>query len=254
MEQQKVLIDDISGILNKIKKDWDRVISNGHIISKIEKDILITDLKIAYELATELKVTSMASFYRQNNLHSSPEAGPESKELPYSYSLTDEELKPLPLQDNAEPVEPDNGNVSHSKPNKTIFDFDQQDARPESQKEETKTHPGQSKLMVDLFTAPKTVSDVLHGNGDNSLASKIQNNRISDIKAAIGINDKFTFINDIFKGEITKYNEGIEKLNNMEHYHEALDYIEQSGLATGTPENKAALGRLTDLIKRRYQS
>jgi hypothetical protein len=250
MEQEIVLIDEITRVVNKIKKDWDRATSNGTSISKIDKDILITDLKIAYELASELSVARIASSIADQNSASPPEPKPQSNELAkVTVSMAKEEKssKPADLPKFEEPEPP----AKQPKIEEVLMETAKPETTPESQKPDIKqTH----KTMGDLFSPPKTVSDVLQSNGDNSLASKIQQHRISDIKAAIGINDKFTFINDLFKGEIHRYSQSIEKLNNMENYQEAMEYVAQLGLETGAPENTAAFEKFTQLIKRRHQS
>jgi len=251
MEQESVLIDEITRIVNKIKKDWERVTSNGSVISKIDKDILITDLKIAYELASELNITRLAPSFTE--LKSPPPPAPKPKSIDFpipSVALPEEEqpAKPADIPKFEEPAPP----AEQPKMQEVLMEIVKPEAAPEPPKQEQKPVLPAQKTMGDLFSPPKTVSDVLQGNGDNSLASKIQHHRISDIKAAIGINDKFTFINDLFKGEIANYNQSIEKLNNMVSYQEAMEYVAQLGLETGTPENIAAFAKFTELIKRRY--
>lgn len=249
MEQENTLIEDVSGIINKIKKDWDRIISNARIISKIDKDILITDLRIAYELATELKVTSLVNSYRQ--MQTLPDPTPEPDEL-LPFQLLKEEKMTSSEPENVVKFTPEIPVEAAPVKEETVFEVVQPLPIRQAPVEDPKTHAQQGKMMVDLFTPPKSVSDVLLENGDHSLAAKMQNNRISDIKTAIGINDKFTFINDIFKGEIARYNQGIDRLNSFGNYQEAMEFLQDEGLETGTPENKAALSRLTELIKRRY--
>lgn len=248
MEQEYVMIDDITRIVNKIKKDWERVTSNGSVISKIDKDILITDLKIAYELASELNVTRLAPLFTELKSPSLPEPKVKSIDLKDAEATFPEEEKPsIPIE--ISKFEEPERTAEQPKIEEVLIQTSPPEVSPEPQKPDYR--PAQ-KTMGDLFSPPKTVSDVLQSNGDNSLASKIQQHRISDIKAAIGINDKFTFINDLFKGEIANYNQSIEKLNNMESYQEAMEYLVQLKLETGAPENKEAFSKFTELIKRRY--
>jgi len=50
---------------------------------------------------------------------------------------------------------------------------------------------------------------------DRSIGARMQQHPISNIKEAIGVNEKFLFINELFNGNIQAYNEAIASLNNM---------------------------------------
>ena len=53
-------------------------------------------------------------------------------------------------------------------------------------------------------------------------SSKIIKKPIKSLKAGIGINDKFMFINDLFEGNAKLYNKNIKKLDAKENLQEAL--------------------------------
>ncbi len=116
---------------------------------------------------------------------------------------------------------------------------------------DTSTHKP-AKSTSEKFHAPKTFADIYQKNGDNSLATKIQKNSISDIKSAIGINDKFLFINEIFKGNSESYHQAIETINNFNHFHEALDYIENLSVENKI-ENPEAVKDLIEIVKRKFR-
>ncbi|RLD46666.1 MAG: hypothetical protein DRI86_02535 [Bacteroidetes bacterium] len=52
--------------------------------------------------------------------------------------------------------------------------------------------------------------------------SKIIKKPIKSLKAGIGINDKFMFINDLFEGNAKIYNKNIKKLDSLKNLQEAL--------------------------------
>jgi hypothetical protein len=116
---------------------------------------------------------------------------------------------------------------------------------------ENNSKPG-SKVTLDLFSTSKTLADVYQKDEDNSLAAKIQQNKITDIKTAIGINDKFLFINEIFKGEMSSYNQAIETLNDTSNFHEAVHYIDHLKLSYANEENKTSFNKLFEIAKRRF--
>lgn len=114
-----------------------------------------------------------------------------------------------------------------------------------------KMRPVEVPKTIDLFSTPVTVADKFHEATDN-VASKMLNHQISDLKTAIGINDKFLFINDLFDGNMKSYNNSIEILNNFQSFADAEAHIEKIKTDGNRVRNIETIGRLTELVKRRY--
>lgn len=78
---------------------------------------------------------------------------------------------------------------------------------------------------------PRRLADVLGGNvtlGDKMAAEEQPTtpfNRITDLRKAIGINDKFQMVRDLFGGDVKKYDETIELLNGFDDLDECMIYI-----------------------------
>ena len=80
--------------------------------------------------------------------------------------------------------------------------------------------------------APKRLADVLN-SGVTVLGDKMAGddapttpfNRITDLRKAIGINDKFLMIRDLFGGDADKYEDTIDTLNEFEDLDECMIYI-----------------------------
>lgn len=87
---------------------------------------------------------------------------------------------------------------------------------------------------------------------DNSIGSKMQTHPISDLKIAIGINEKFLLTNELFKGNNDEYNKAITKLNQMEGLNSALEVLNSLKLRHQWEGNPEAYETLYDLVKRRY--
>lgn len=70
---------------------------------------------------------------------------------------------------------------------------------------------------IDLFsdTAEETIADKLGNTDDSSIAKKMQQSQIADLRQAIGINEKFLFINGLFNGDLTRYNKAIDEFNDL---------------------------------------
>ncbi len=84
--------------------------------------------------------------------------------------------------------------------------------------------------------------------------NKIQKPPVSDLRAAIGINDKFQFANELFAGEMKEYDIAIQQLNSAETMESASEYFRSlEQLYNWDPENET-VKRLYDLVDRRYTS
>jgi len=76
---------------------------------------------------------------------------------------------------------------------------------------------------------------------------------IKDLKRAIGINDRFVFINELFRGDESMYERSIKTINNFTIYAEAQYWMERE-LKTklGWDGNRTAVQEFYALVKRRF--
>lgn len=72
---------------------------------------------------------------------------------------------------------------------------------------------------------------------------------LSSLDEAIGINDKFLFIREIFNGSTETYNQAIEKLESVGSISDAMAVIMSY---TGDSTGNDAVKQLVDLIKRKF--
>ena len=80
----------------------------------------------------------------------------------------------------------------------------------------------------------------------------IQKPAISDIKAAIGINDRFQFANDLFQGNMQEYEIGIQQLNSSENIDSAMIYFHSLQQLYSWDLENDTVKRLLELVERRY--
>ena len=76
---------------------------------------------------------------------------------------------------------------------------------------------------------------------------------IRDLRKAIGINDRFLFINELFRGDESMYERSIKTINSFSILPEA-EYWIQRELKTkiGWSENNAVVQQFVQLVKRRF--
>ncbi|MFH1120576.1 MAG: hypothetical protein V1775_12200 [Bacteroidota bacterium] len=116
---------------------------------------------------------------------------------------------------------------------------------------------------LDLFGTP-TIADKLKtdtpslndkitsGKNDLSLADRIQLKPISDLRAAIGLNEKFQFINELFEGSTERYTEAVNLLNSCAGSGEADQLYSDLKSRYNWDEQKPVIKKLHEFIIRRY--
>ena len=88
---------------------------------------------------------------------------------------------------------------------------------------------------------------------DHSLAAKLQQNPVPDLKKSIGINDKFLFVNELFGGSMEKYNKSIENLNDLKTLNGAMIYLNELKIELQWNSSNEAYLKLKDLVARKFE-
>ena len=85
------------------------------------------------------------------------------------------------------------------------------------------------------------------------LGDSLQEVPIKDLKKAIGINDKFLFINELFRGDDIMYERSIKTINSFAIYAEAEYWIKRElKLKLGWNDRNEVVKQFDQLIKRRF--
>ena len=76
---------------------------------------------------------------------------------------------------------------------------------------------------------------------------------IRDLRKAIGINDRFVFINDLFRGDDIMFERSIKTINSFHVYQEALFWMERElKLKLRWDDQKSTTQHFYQLVKRRF--
>ena len=97
-----------------------------------------------------------------------------------------------------------------------------------------------------------TLGDILEQAEDNSLAARLQKKPVTDLTTAIGINDKFLLLNELFSGSMEKYNKSIRALNNFSTYLGAKTYMSELQIEFQWDCDSEAYKKLDNLVERRF--
>ena len=100
----------------------------------------------------------------------------------------------------------------------------------------------------------RTISDKLEQSEDNSLASVLQKKGISDLMAAIDLNNRFMLLNELFDSNMDKYNKSIRALNSFSTLLGAKTYMSELQIEYQWDCESEAYKKLNDLVERRFIS
>lgn len=90
---------------------------------------------------------------------------------------------------------------------------------------------------------------------DKSLVNKMQQKSIKDLKAGIGMNEKFMFISQLFGGNAEEYNLTVDLLNKQNSYEQAFGYLRANIFDKHNWDtSNSAVEQFLSLMERRFAS
>ena len=109
----------------------------------------------------------------------------------------------------------------------------------------------------------REVNETMGGNGlslnerlranNVELGTMLQSSPVRDLKKAIGINDRYVFINELFRGDEAMYERSIKTINNYGNYAEAEFWIRRElKLKLAWNEEAESVHHFDQLVKRRF--
>lgn len=236
----------VSTLLKKLQKQLDEnssaremlqtvQILQAELIKKIEKKQDAINEKISILMPVSFNVVEL------EHTATSEEEEKVVQVLQVDEKDIEEEL--AQIKKNAEAV---NAHVSHSRPG---FLFDPLEEVP------TLAHQDQNdkKTSNELsFEYPESLNDRLK-ESKIELSQSLTSAPIKDLRKAIGVNDRFLFINELFRGDEAMYERSIKTIQNFTIYAEAEFWIKRElKVKIGWLDSHPVVKQFDQLIKRRF--
>lgn len=112
---------------------------------------------------------------------------------------------------------------------------------------ETQTkEPEQTELPVETETQAENDPD------EGTLAGKLNQKPISDLRSGVPLNEKFGFIQNLFQNNASDYGDAIMKMNNAEDQEVALTYFDKIADRKGWDSENVQVRTLRNYIERRH--
>ena len=104
-----------------------------------------------------------------------------------------------------------------------------------------------NKRLGDSFSKEKSVNDLM-SEDFSKLEHKLSNRPVSSIQSAIGINDRFQYIRELFEGSADNFVKTVADLDSMDDIKDAVNYLQTN---FKWKKNETSL-KFVNLIKRRF--
>lgn len=271
-----IIKDEILDILESLKEQIPVLTSYTDKIPQIELDIVLSNLRRIYENVQELK-----NFVQEKETHIKTEKSLDVETIEKVQSdskISGEEIKPEPAideekQEKDKIAEEEESKIIEKENEREITEPVNPVREPvkivfESKEEEIiqpRKKQIKEKSTIDLFSSSQTTSiadkfkdvsksvneKILSEKEDKSIAAKMQKEQITDLKLAIGLNEKFLFINELFDGNMKEYTEAVDKLNSAESYENTMQLFEEIKNKYKWDETSDAYKKFLDLLKRK---
>lgn len=177
-----------------------------------------------------------------------PEPEPVREPLPVAQAAPTPPPAPLPQSEYAPKPQPQ----APPEPQPNLFDvhFDAMEETPTLLQQTPKLPP---KEIHELISEHKeSLNDRLKQERPE-LSHMLKETPIKDLRKAIGVNDKFQFINELFRGDEAMYERSIKTINNFHILPEAEYWINRElKVKLGWIDSRDVVQHFYHLVKRRF--
>ena len=267
---KSIITRELQILLEAINEQFEIIREYEDFIPQIEFDMIMENVRKLYETFHRLQRLNDPLLFVEKRI-----AGPQDLKQPAAMHLRS--VKSVPGRPGAEPVSasqplsatenpPQQEALNESKPGQTPGTMQEKNdhtqklalpqappqipVRPAVKKEMTVKRPLKT-TELELFTSEEPVFNIkLKEARERSLGPKVS--RHESFKAAIGINDKFMFINELFDGNLRDYNEAIETLGGFKTRPQAQEYLDLLRRRFNWNSGLNAFKRIKELVEGRF--
>ncbi len=268
--------ENIVNLLENIIKRTELIERQSGSRNLLEIDLAMEDLRLLYRELNLLRKLS-----ENENLAGAPIIKQEKKEekvhepeqpkvKPQEKVSEPEAVKPVEKKVEEKPLEVKEDPVVKVEPEPVVQEQKQKsevkpelvhrhETKPESNSEpktRTETVETSKPLVGEKFSSEKSSihERLAQIKDDKSIGARMQYKPVKNIKEAIGINEKFLFINELFNGDLKSYNESVEKLNDFPSIHEAFEFLNRLTYEFQWDGQRSSdtIEKFANLVQRRY--
>ncbi len=268
--------ENIVGLLENIIKRTELIERQSGSRNLLEIDLAMEDLRLLYRELNLLRKLSEdenlaeAPLIRRERKEERADT-PEQPDVKLQEKVSEPEvIKPIEKKVEEKPVEAKEEPMVRAEPEPVMHQQKQEEEvkpvpepREEIKTEENSAPKTQTEtvepvkpLVGEKFSSEKSSihERLIQIKEDKSIGARLQYKPVKNIKEAIGINEKFLFINELFNGDLKSYNESVEKLNDFPSIHEAFEFLNKLTYEYQWDGQRSAdtIEKFANLVQRRY--
>lgn len=261
-------------MLDDLRKLYDTFKIIGHINLTRQDALTKTEVKVNSAIPADPQpaASSAPTPYDKEHFNSSEAAQPPTFTEPGIEPVAEKGLEYVSAQEFK--PEPDPENILSSETEAELITKKESSPEPaieirdEPQSELKKEEPSDTEtsesfqpvnpehtpaMLADKFnTSNKSLSETMASTQPQGfMGSRIQFQPIANLITGIGLNDKFSFISDLFANNTAQYEEAIHRINKAVNIDEA-NWILQKYHSAEWDTKQETLARLKDFVKRRF--
>ena len=214
------------------------IMTHNSPVPSAEMDSLLQEIRSLYAIALELSQENARELFEGVRLA----ATKETVTVPTSASID----VPAPQKDLAADVTVAPGNQDNTASKAASTGPVQVSATTSSKKN------GESRV-ADKFADHQTLAERMAEAGGKRLSDNLKAS-VSDLKASIGINEKFQFIQSLFKGDSVRYQAVIEQINSCPSADDAKEIVEQVSTENKWEAHASSARLFRELVNRRFSA
>lgn len=280
--EQKDLLLSIKHEINLLHQQVDFLLRNEKAVGLLDLDVMMNRTHTIYDQMCSINLGEYPTEENEEELPVEPQVihslfGLEEEEetaskeepIPEEEPIEEEEEQPieeeeeLPIEENEDAYFEEEVEEEEEQPVKEEVEepikeepVEEEPAKEEEPKEELKDDFGFILNFEPTDNEPEptyTTGDEIEMSVPQSLADKLQHDSLGDLRSAIGINDKFLFVNELFGGNMEKYNKSIDNLNDLKTLNGALVYMNELRIELQWNSSNEAYQRLLDLVHHKFE-
>jgi hypothetical protein len=245
-------MERLQELITQLKEQFDRKADPSHLLQTTR--LLETELqRLASQQAAAGKASAKVAVMMPSSMkiYTGQSAAQEMKAAAPESSAKPPAGNPLPMYS---PSAPAMAAVAREKePERGAWPFDPLAERPADRT-----------ITVQAAQHPLELNDVIGKNGSSSLNDKLKSDvlelksalndtPVRDLKKAIGVNDRYVFINQLFRGDEVMYERSLKTINGFRILPEAEYWMERElKVKLGWDENRETTRQFYQLVKRRF--
>lgn len=240
-------MDRVSTLLKKLQQQFDEKSSAEAMLQTthlLQAELLHQAEKPSVVTSTRVSVLMPSVFYIEKADISAKMVPVEEKVIEVLH--VDEKEIEAELEEIKKNAEAANSRGSINRP---TFIYDPEDLPTLAHQDQPEKKISPDELS---FEYPESLNDRLKET-KIELSQSLTSTPIKDLKKGIGVNDRFLFINELFRGDEAMYERSIKTIQSFTIYAEAEFWIKRElKIKIGWRDNDPAVKQFDQLVKRRF--